>query len=220
MSGAAAIFVKTPGLSPVKTRLAAGIGAAAAERWYRLAARATAAVLQRAGLDALYWAVAESPGAVGEAWPGLPLLAQGEGSLGARMGRVHAQLVERHGCGLLLGADAPQLDPRQLRHAASWLADAAPRLVLGPAADGGFWCIGANRALPPAAWTRAPCSRADTAAGFRAAMAGLGAWLDLPLLTDVDAAGDLAPMLAELARLDAPLPEQAALADASRAHLG
>lgn len=136
------------------------------------------------------------------------------------MGRVHGALVERHGCGFLLGADTPQLDPRVLQQAVDWLADPAPRLVMGPARDGGFWLLGANRILPGSAWTAAPCGRADTAAGFRAAMAGLGEWLELPPLTDVDVAGDLPPMLAELRALPAPLPAQRALADASIAHIG
>jgi glycosyltransferase A (GT-A) superfamily protein (DUF2064 family) len=41
---ALAIFVKTPGLSPVKTRLAEGIGQARAEAFYRLAVDAVAEV--------------------------------------------------------------------------------------------------------------------------------------------------------------------------------
>lgn len=220
MNCAAAIFVKTPGLSPLKTRLAAGIGAAAATDWYRLAARATAAaVAQVSGLPA-YWAVAEPGPAPVAAWPGLPQLQQGAGELGARMGRVHAALVERHGAGFLLGADTPQLDPQVLARAAEWLEGPAPRLVIGPARDGGFWLLGANRALPAAAWTAAPCGRPDTAAGFRAAMAEYGDWLDLPCLTDVDAHADLVPMLAELDALHGPLPEQEAVADASRKHIG
>ncbi|NGP52994.1 DUF2064 domain-containing protein [Thioalkalivibrio sp. XN8] len=220
MSCAAAIFVKTPGLSPLKTRLAAGIGVPAATDWYRLAARATAAVLAQLPGLAGYWAVAEPGVEAAAAWPGLPRVPQGPGTLGERMGRVHTTLAERHGSAFLLGADAPQLDPDVLARAVEWLAGPAPRLVLGPARDGGFWLLGANRVLPPAAWTAAPCGRPDTAAGFRAAMSGSGAWLELPSLTDVDAAGDLAPMLAELAALDRPLPEQRALADACLRHIG
>ncbi|NHA13492.1 DUF2064 domain-containing protein [Thioalkalivibrio sp. XN279] len=220
MSVGAAIFVKTPGLSPLKTRLAAAIGTAAATAWYRAAAAATGAVTQRVATLAPYWAVAEDPAASGSAWPGLPLLAQGAGDLGARMGRVHTMLVERHGAGLLLGADTPQLDPAVLARAAAWLDDPAPHLVMGPARDGGFWLIGANRLLDETAWTEAPCGTAETAAGFRAAMAGAGAWLELPPLTDVDERADLAPMLAELAQLAAPLPAQQLLADASRAYIG
>ena len=220
MNCAAAVFVKTPGLSPLKTRLAAGIGAAAATDWYQLAAHATAAVLaQVPGLSG-YWAVAEQGTEAAGAWPGLPQVPQGPGALGERMGRVHATLVERHASAFLVGADAPQLDPDVLVRAVEWLAGAAPRLVLGPARDGGFWLLGANRVLPPAAWTAAPCGRPDTAAGFRAAMSGCGAWLELPPLTDVDTVGDLAPMLAELATLARPLPEQRALADACLRHIG
>lgn len=220
MSCGAAIFVKTPGLSPLKTRLAAGIGAPAATDWYRLAARATAAVLAEVPTLTGYWAVAEQGPEPLAAWRRLPHLPQGAGDLGVRMGRVHTALARRHGGGLLLGADTPQLDPRLLARAAEWLADPAPRLVMGPARDGGFWLLGANRVLPTSAWTATPCGRPDTAAGFRAAMAACGDWLELPGLTDVDVAADLAPMLAELAALDRLLPEQQALADASREHIG
>jgi glycosyltransferase A (GT-A) superfamily protein (DUF2064 family) len=220
VTGGVAIFVKTPGLSPLKTRLAATIGVDAATQWYRLAAGATAAALAQVPGVIAYWAVAERPALAAAEWPGLPHLAQGDGTLGERMGRVHSELVHRHGRGILLGADTPQVDPADLARAATWLEDPAPRLVMGPARDGGFWLLGANRVLPAAAWTRAPCGRDDTAAGFRAAMTPFGAWLDLPTLTDVDEATDLAAMLAEMNRLEAPLAAQRDLVDASKAHLG
>lgn len=215
--GGVAIFVKTPGLSPLKTRLAAGLGRAAAEQWYRLAASAVAAAASRVpGLTA-YWAVAEASPDAHAAWPGLPLLAQGEGELGARMGRVHATLLERHGFALLLGADTPQVDPARLAQAADWLAADEPRLVMGPARDGGFWLLGANRNPAPSDWLRSACGRDDTARGFRDAMARHGDWLTLPTLTDVDEATDLGPMLDELALLDRPLAEQVRLGEWTRA---
>jgi hypothetical protein len=43
-----AIFVKTPGHSPLKTRLAAGIGIDAAREFHMLAAQAVAAVARKA----------------------------------------------------------------------------------------------------------------------------------------------------------------------------
>lgn len=217
MNGAAAIFVKTPGLSPLKTRLAAGIGQAAAEHWYRLAADAVAEALARVpGLTAC-WAVAEPVASAASAWPGLPLIGQGEGELGERMGRVHAALLERHDFVLLLGADTPQLEPAHLVEAVSWLDSGEPRLVMGPARDGGFWLLGANRDPAPADWLRAPCGRADTACGFRVAMARHGAWRLLPELTDVDEAQDLDAMLAEVGSLEHPLPAQLRLAAWTRA---
>lgn len=216
MSGGAAIFVKTPGLSPVKTRLAAGIGAAAAEEWYRRAAAAVAAVLQSVPGLTVHWALAESSPGAAAAWPGLPQLAQGEGALGERMGRVHAALLQRHDYALLAGADAPQLDTAQLELAAAWLSAHEPRLAMGPALDGGFWLLGANRDPAPEDWVRSPCGTADTSQGFLAAMARHGEWRLLQPLTDVDEAGDLEAMLLELSRLANPLPEQLALAEWTR----
>lgn len=219
MNGGVAIFVKTPGLSPVKTRLAARIGAQAAEDWHRRAAAAVAEVAQ--GIDGLsaYWAVAEPAGRVADAWRGLPLLEQGAGALGERMRRVHAALLARHDFALLLGADTPQLDARHLAEAGAWLDSAEPRLVMGPAADGGFWLLGSNCRPAAADWTRTPCGRADTAAGFREAMDRHGRWRLLPQLTDVDEADDLAAMLGEMAQLPGPLPAQRALAEWTRAAL-
>ena len=179
MSGAVAIFVKTPGYSPVKTRLAAGVGEAVAIEWYRRAVVAVAEVaLAAAGSStAVYWSVAEEEACGEEVWRELPTLAQGEGTLGARMGRVHHELVRRHGAGLLLGADAPQLAVASLRAAFTWCEAAEPRQVLGPARDGGFWLYGGNRTAPLAVWESVAYSVADTAARFRAAFAPYGAWL-------------------------------------------
>jgi len=219
VTGGAAIFVKTAGLSPLKTRLAAGLGTAAAEQWYRLAAAAVAATLARVPGLAAYWAIAEPAGRAAGSWPGLPLLEQGEGELGARMGRVHAALLECHGFALLLGADTPQIDPARVGQAADWLSSDEPRLVMGPAHDGGFWLLGANRPPAPGDWLRSPCGRPDTARGFLAAMERHGTWRLLPELTDVDQAGDLQPMLAELATLERPLPEQLRVADWTRTAL-
>ncbi len=216
MNGGVAVLVKTPGLSPVKTRLAAAIGAAAAERWHRLAAAAVAEIVAAVPGLTSYWAVAEPLARSGAAWQDMPLLEQGAGTLGERMGRVHAALLARHDFALLLGADTPQLDARHLAEAAAWLDAPEPRLVMGPAADGGFWLLGANRDPEPADWTRSPCGRADTATGFRDAMGRLGEWRMLPVLTDVDEATDLTRMLAEMERLARPSPAQARLAEWTR----
>jgi uncharacterized protein len=219
MNGGVAIFVKTPGLTPLKTRLAAGLGVNEAEAWYRRSAAAVAAAVCRVAGISAYWAVAESHTSVAATWGRLPLLLQGEGELGARMERIHAVLLERHDFALLLGADTPQLDPAVLAEAADWLAADEPRLVMGPARDGGFWLIGANRHPATEDWLRVPCGSEVTARGFRAAMARHGKWRLLPELTDVDTVADLAAMLAEMELLDDPLPEQHQLAAWSRSAL-
>lgn len=215
MSGAIAIFVKTPGYSAVKTRLAATVGRAMADEWYGRAARAVLEVATVAGREtdaAVYWAVAEPEAIAAGAWASVPNIVQGEGGLGTRMGHVHAELVHRHGHGLLLGADTPQLAADHLRAALQWCAATTARQVIGPATDGGFWLYAANRATPTARWESIAYSQVETARHVRARFADRGEWLVLPTLTDVDRGDDLPIMQRELAALSRPLPTQLALA--------
>jgi len=220
--GAVAVFVKTPGLSPVKTRLQAGRGRAFAEQWHRLAARACGSIVTALADDARlhgYWAVAEASAIDHPLWSSLPCVAQGEGGLGERMARVHATLVERHGFGMLIGADAPQLRADTLVEAAAWLRADGPRCVLGLAEDGGFWLFGGNRIVPLPAWTGVRYSGRDTGREFRLAIAAHGHCLMLPTLRDVDDENDLAPVLDALRGLPDATAEQRALADWLQASL-
>ncbi|MGY6587173.1 MAG: TIGR04282 family arsenosugar biosynthesis glycosyltransferase [Wenzhouxiangella sp.] len=198
---AVAIFVKTPGLSPIKTRLAKDWGRERAETWHRLAAASVAASAQAAHIGPVYWAIAEPEGMEHSLWSGLPGLNQGSGKLGARMARVLAWLVRHHGSGLLLGADAPQWDPAWLRQAADWLQADSPRLCLGPARDGGFWTFGANRPLNTVNWDQIRYSQPETGQRFRQLMDAQGDWLTLPTLCDLDESQDLPTVLAELEAL-------------------
>jgi len=208
---AIAIFVKTPGISALKTRLAERIGQAQASDLYRNCAAAVADAASHAAVGPVYWATAEPPERVGGSWRDLPLLAQGEGGLGERMYRVLAELVARHRSGLLLGADAPQLDAAVLRRADEWLARDVPSRVVGPASDGGFWTFGANHVPPLPRWIRVPYSRPDTLLKFRQSLGDDSAWLDLPMLTDLDIADDMARVVAELAAIPHPLSGQTEL---------
>ncbi|TXK62137.1 TIGR04282 family arsenosugar biosynthesis glycosyltransferase [Alkalisalibacterium limincola] len=216
-----AIFVKTPGHSPVKTRLAAGRGQAFADGFHRRSAQTVAEVAlaaaaaspgRSAAIDP-HWAVAEAAAMTDPAWQGLPRLAQGSGSLGERMARVHATLLARHRSALLIGADTPQITPAQLQVAAEWLDHDQPRCVLGPAADGGFWLFGSNRPVALARWTAVAYSRPNTADAFRMALHDVGERLELQRLVDADDADDLDNVLSALSALEHPLDAQRALAD-------
>lgn len=210
LTPAIAIFVKTPGLSPVKTRLGAGIGRRIAEEWHRRAAACVQVTASASDLP-VYWAIAETEGMQHEMWPGLPRLAQGSGGLGARMATVHTELIRRHGAGILIGADLPQIEARHIDAAVGWLSADSPRHVLGPARDGGFWLFGANRALPRSAWESVAYSRDDTAREFIAAV-DASAWEILEPMTDLDQAKDLPAVLRELQAVRTPTGEQSNLA--------
>lgn len=208
-----AILVKTPGHSPVKTRLAATIGAQAACDFHIRSAHAVAAVARAAcrrqpQLTA-YWAVAEPAALDHPCWSSLPHIEQGVGDLGARMRHVADLLCARHGGAVLLGADTPQIEPGDLHAAVDALAG-HPH-VLAPSADGGFWLLASRGRVPARAWTHTPWSRADTCAQFAMALGDVPV-ARMRVLRDVDGADDLPPLLVALDALREPLPEQAQLA--------
>jgi rSAM/selenodomain-associated transferase 1 len=206
-----AIFVKTPSLSSVKTRLWPGIGRRRAEALYLSSAQAVASVAMQTrdqgGIEP-YWAVAEDAALPAEAWTDLPQLPQGNGSLGERMAQVYARLRQAHHAAILIGADAPQLTAHALQRAAVWLSGVESRLAIGRAADGGFWLFGGNAPLHDDAWTGVRYSAPDTAAQFMHAMHGSGAWLELETLHDLDTVDDIPHVRTGLAAVAAPTPAQ------------
>ncbi len=218
--GAIAIFVKTPGIGRVKTRLAKELGEERATRFHLLSARATAAVVQSFLAHNPFWrghfAVAERQGVSAACWSEFPPLAPlwcGEGGLGRRMWRVARALRRAQGAAILIGADTPQIRPRLLEAAAAALRNAP--WVIGPARDGGFWLLGTRVDLPLRVWEapdyerRSDRVRIDlvTAAG----RAGLPAPVELPMLSDVDRRADFENVLAQWPEHDEEDPEQAEL---------
>lgn len=137
------VMAKHPELGRVKTRLAKGLGAVAATRFYR---QTTDDVLRRVGDDPRWQtAVAVSPDrAVHErvfARYGLPVLAQGAGDLGHRMGRLMRDLPA--GPVVIVGSDIPDISGRHVAEAFKALG--THDAVFGPADDGGYWLVGLRR---------------------------------------------------------------------------
>lgn len=65
---------------------------------------------------------------------------QGQGDLGARMSRWFTRNLADHGCGILIGADHPTLPRESIDQTTELLI--RHDVVLGPAADGGYYLIG------------------------------------------------------------------------------
>lgn len=214
--GAIALFVKTPGLSPIKTRLAVKLGTDRAEQFHWLAARTTAAIInatERLATMQGYYAVAEEIAATNGIWRDMPCLWQGEGGLGERMRRVYEHLLQNHDFVVLVGADIPQMTVADLQQASSWLAhDEQARFAFGPSLDGGFWLFGGNCALPGRLWTDVEYSTAETGAQFFNAVKQWGEVQTLRTLQDADEPSDLPMLLNALQALSVPTQEQAELA--------
>lgn len=207
-----AIFTKTPGFSPVKTRLARDIGNAAARRFHLLAAAATAEVAQGCSENVVtYWAVAEDDPLAQATWPGFPCLRQGGGGLGDRLQHVYDALRKRHGAALMIGTDIPQVTPELLLQAIRELQGENAPHVFGPASDGGFWLFGGTREIAASIWRRTPYSVPATGEALCRAL-GDRPIVRLPVLTDVDMAENLPALMRELRLIGSPTPGQARLA--------
>lgn len=208
MSGpAVAAFVKTPGLTPVKTRLAAGIGAERAAAFYDLSCRAVEEVLGALNAEP-YWAVAEAGGS--PHWPAFPCVWQGEGSLAERLDRVYAELIRKHNIVYLVGADCPQLSADDFAEARAALGAGAD-FVLGPARDGGFYLMAGAKAVPRERWLAVPMSAENTGDRMREELAKIGRVALIRQRADVDTAEDFGVVLSELKGLRAPVPTQVAV---------
>jgi len=188
-----AVFLKAPRPGTVKTRLVPALGEAGAARLYRaLAEVVVAATRPRAGEydRLLFFAPAEARAEM-EAWlPGEIWIAQEGTDLGARMSAAFAEAFRR-GAGrvVLVGSDVPALSRGDVLTALASLPE--HDVVLGPAADGGYYLVGLRRPIP-VLFTGMAWSTAGVFAATMERAAGLGLSVEvLPERRDVDTVQDL-----------------------------
>lgn len=212
MTGAIALFVKTPGLSPVKTRLADSLDTQTAETFHLASSRAVSSVIRTVSQQSTvqgYYAVAEQEALQTVIWQDMPCLWQGEGGLGERMSLVYQTLLAQHEFVILVGADIPQMTSKQLEQASDWLAhDHQARFSFGSSLDGGFWLFGGNCPVPVTLWTDVTYSVADTGSQFLSRIECLGEVHCVTPLRDVDEACDLVLLHETLEGMPHLLPEQ------------
>ncbi len=186
------VMARAPRLGAVKRRLARDVGDLAAWRFYRMTA---GRLLRELSADPRWrtW-LALTPDRAARVrrgpWPATcARLPQGQGDLGARMGRLLRTLPP--GPVVIVGSDIPDLRPVHVARAFRMLG--AHDWVFGPAGDGGYWLIGARRRRAPprrtfagVRWSSAH-ALADTLANLKGARVGF-----LEELADVDTGADLA----------------------------
>ncbi len=193
MSTAIAVFVKTPSLSPVKTRLAATLGDKKALIFYTLSLEAIEDILKNAAAYP-YWAVAEEDGVNDPRWHAFPALYTGAGNLGQRQHRIYETLLKDHEQVLLIGADAPQISNDIIKQAIGNLKN--NDFVIGPARDGGYYLFGGRQSTPQDMWCNGSWSTEYTRAQLENAMPSKP--YPLRTLTDVDTQTDLRILCAEM----------------------
>jgi rSAM/selenodomain-associated transferase 1 len=196
------VMVKVPRAGLVKTRLAREVGVVRATSFYR---HAVAAVLQRLtqpGRWQTWLAVTPDASLCSRCWPSaVPRMPQGSGDLGARMRAV----MERAAPGpvVIIGSDIPAIRPAHV--AAAFDALGGHDVVLGPAADGGYWLFGMKRVprvLRPFSNVRwsSPHALSDTLANLAGRRVAR-----MATLTDIDTAEDLRRAAATFGRRVRPI---------------
>ncbi len=185
------IMVKEPRPGRVKTRLGRDIGMVGAAWWFRHQTRALIRRLRDPRWQIVLAVSPDREGLTSRIWPvDLPRAAQGRGDLGDRMGRMLRGMPKGPVC--LIGADIPGISRGHIARAFAALGGS--QIVFGPAPDGGYWLVGAQRysALPSGLFRDVRWSTEHALADTLASVPGCRIAL-LDQLRDVDTVADLTP---------------------------
>jgi hypothetical protein len=190
-----ALFARAPGGEGSKTRLQPAFPRACGASLYAACLADSLAVLAACAADErfVYWA--DEPG---PASASIASRTQREGTLGERLSAAFAELLAGSSDrALILGSDTPALTVRAVEDAFALLD--RHDVVLGPAEDGGYWCVGLRRPAPEL-FRDVPWSteRALGATMERARAAGLAVAM-AATLADLDTPADLARLIGLLA---------------------
>ena len=196
MKIALAIFVKTPGLSGIKTRLAASIGTSLAEEFYFQSLKAIESVVTGLHKTSLefepIWAVAEKGASEHPLWQKFHKVYQGEGELGQRLACVHDQLFENFDVVYFMGADSPHLSANFLLHCVNnFCHKSSASFQIGEAEDGGFYLLGMKKKISLSIWSSITYSAHSTANELREKIISLGEIEHIEKNFDVDTIDDL-----------------------------
>lgn len=179
MSAALALIAKAPVPGRVKTRLTPPCSPQEAAALAEAALTDTLAAMRAAAPERLVVVLDGEPGP----WltGGAEILAQRGAGLDERLANAFTDI---DGPALIVGMDTPQVTPGILQDAL--VALASHDAVLGPADDGGYWCIGL--AVPePRTLLGVPMSTPDTCAAQRVRLGELGLTVaEVDALRDVD----------------------------------
>ncbi len=184
-------MVKEPRPGRVKTRLGRDIGMVAAAWWFRHQTRVLIRRLRDPRWQIVLAVSPDRDGLTSRVWPAdLPRVAQGGGDLGDRMGRMLRGMSKGPVC--LIGADIPGISRAHIARA--FRALGRSEMVFGPAPDGGYWLVGAQRygALPSGLFRNVRWSTQHALADTLASIPGCRVAL-LDQLRDVDTVADLRP---------------------------
>ena len=147
MKKALIVFVRKPEKGKVKTRLAASIGEDAALEIYVRLLEHTKSVTDSVAADKFIFYADEI--SLTDMWQGQGYhkLQQENGDLGVRMQAAFMKLFAKgYEQLLIIGSDCPELSKEHIENGFSFLQNVD--VVIGPAADGGYYLLGLKRMYP------------------------------------------------------------------------
>jgi uncharacterized protein len=196
------LFVKAPQPGQVKTRLAKSIGVVHATRLYECFVSDTLQTLRQLNAQLLVCYTPVSSEAIVKAWlaeqqPDLMFQAQQGEDLGAKLHYAFAQAFQLgYRKAIALGSDSPDLPIAYLQ--AAIMALNGETVVIGPAADGGYYTIGFTQAgFLPQVFEQIAWSTATVYAETLARLENQPAY-SLPTWFDVDTLADLTDLYGRL----------------------
>ena len=212
-TGALVVFVKTPGYSEIKTRLALSLGKQKAEEVYLSCVGATKAVVKQS-LERVppyltaYWAVAEDEALSHPMWSEFETVEQGDGGLGEKLHSVYERLSKKHDFVICIGADSPHMRSRHIIKAAELLCTKGNSFVMGRARDGGFYLFAGNKNISKDVWCSVPYGVSTTAQALIKQLPREGKLVEIDTLQDIDYYGDLCDVIKQMKKEKDYLHEQ------------
>ena len=180
------VLAKTPGLSPLKTRLASKIGIEKTLEFYSLC-KSCLQRLSHPDTYSTYLATGEKEGSEDPFWSNFSTFHAEGRSLAEKQSFIFDKLLPIHNSVVLIGIDIPQIEPKLIETA--FLKLERNDFVLGPTRDGGFYLFGSNKKVCKKVWTQTPWSSKETAKEFTRLLESQPSLLRT--LTDVDRYEDL-----------------------------
>lgn len=229
-NGAIALFVETPGLSPIKATLATSIGTENCEEFYRQSLAVTTSTLQYANqeLQALgypqldiFWAPVETDPTVSTQWTDFPVLSQGEGDQGKKLHHVYSTLLSGYSFAMMGYCDSPHIAPSTYtKIAASFYQESKSKdFIVGPGEFGGFFLFCGRKEVPLSLWASVPYENQQALNFFVNALMNVGSISYIEMQPTVETIRDITRLKTMFSQAGNLTPEQMELRGWLNRHL-